>query len=111
VLVTRATIDTDTGARQPVLALAPLGVRTAWQGCGVGTALVIAALTAVARYRPLPVVLLGHPGYYPRFGFTDATAHDVRPPFALQPGAYQLWTLSHGPSPRPGVVRYPPAFG
>ncbi|MGK5740455.1 GNAT family N-acetyltransferase [Micromonospora sp. URMC 103] len=68
-------------AGRPVaLGLGPLGVRPDRQRAGVGSALMHAVLGAAdARDEPL-VVLLGHPDYYPRFGFRPAVDHGVTPP-------------------------------
>ncbi|MEV1332977.1 N-acetyltransferase [Micromonospora costi] len=70
-------------AGRPVaLGLGPLGVRPDRQRGGVGSALMHAVLAAAdARDEPL-VVLLGHPEYYPRFGFRPAVEHGVTPPVA-----------------------------
>src|SRR5262249_10126875 len=55
------------------LGLAPLAVVPEQQGRGVGSALTRAGL-AVCRQEGCPfVVVLGHPAYYPRFGFRRAS--------------------------------------
>ncbi|MFZ0251424.1 MAG: GNAT family N-acetyltransferase, partial [Acidimicrobiales bacterium] len=52
--------------------VAPVGVATARQGRGVGSALVAALLSAAEeRHWPL-LLLLGEPAYYERFGFEPA---------------------------------------
>jgi putative acetyltransferase len=96
--------------RWPVLALAPMAVRPEHQRQGIGSALVRAALAA-ARARPEPlVVVLGHPSYYPRFGFEPARGLGVEPPFPVRGEAFMALALpAYDPSCR-GIVRYPPAF-
>jgi putative acetyltransferase len=60
------------------MALAPMAVIPECQRQGVGSALVRAGL-AVLRLRSCPfVVVLGHPEYYPRFGFVPASRRAVR---------------------------------
>jgi putative acetyltransferase len=77
VVCSRAHVDTV-----PVLGLGPLGVLTAWQRRGVGSALMHTVLGAAdARDEPL-VVLLGHTDYYPRFGFRPAAELGIVPPVA-----------------------------
>lgn len=62
-----------------VLLLAPLSVLPEFQRRGVGSALMRDVL-ARARSRPEPmVVLLGHPEYYPRFGFRRAAEFGLSP--------------------------------
>ncbi|MFI1386067.1 GNAT family N-acetyltransferase [Embleya sp. NPDC020886] len=61
----------------PALALAPVAVLPEYQGTGVGSAAVRAALRAAEDLGEHHVVVLGHPAYYPRFGFTRASAHGI----------------------------------
>src|SRR3970282_1961439 len=61
------------GSPDPVLALAPMAVVPERQRQGIGSALTRAALDAAeARDEPL-VIVLGHPWFYPRFGFAAAS--------------------------------------
>jgi putative acetyltransferase len=64
---------------QPVLGLGPLGVRQSHQRRGVGGALMHAVLGAADALDEPLVVLLGHPDYYPRFGFRPAAEIGVEP--------------------------------
>ncbi|WP_446215089.1 GNAT family N-acetyltransferase [Micromonospora sp. IBHARD004] len=90
VVCTRGTV-----AGAPVaLGLGPLGVLPAWQRRGVGSALMHAVLGAAdARDEPL-VVLLGHPEYYPRFGFRPAVDLAVTPPGPWGPRFFMARPLS-----------------
>ena len=59
------------------MGLAPLAVMPSRQRQGVGSALVRRGLETL-RERGCPfVVVLGHPDYYPRFGFERASAHGL----------------------------------
>jgi putative acetyltransferase len=57
---------------RPALALGPLAVDPALQRAGAGAALVEAGLRACAGRGAGLVFVLGHPSYYPRFGFAPA---------------------------------------
>jgi putative acetyltransferase len=93
-----------------VLALGPLGVLPDRQRAGIGSALVRAALDwAAATDRPL-VALLGHPTYYPRFGFRPASELGIEPPFDVPPEAWMAFALPGHSSNVQGRFRYAPAF-
>jgi putative acetyltransferase len=63
----------------PALGLGPIGVLPEHQGAGAGAALVHAVLGAADALGFPVVVLLGHTGYYPRFGFVPATSIGITP--------------------------------
>ena len=95
----------------PALALAPLAVAPAHQGRGVGGALVRAGLERAATRPEQAVVVLGHPAYYPRFGFEPARAYGIEPPWPDVPEDAFLVRLLPAYTERcRGVEEYPPAF-
>lgn len=118
VVVSRAALVApgDTSAPEtPILALGPIGVLPEFQRRGVGEALMRAVIAAAHR-RPEPViVLLGHPGYYPRFGFVRARALGIRPQSDTWPDeawlALDLRPAGSGHPRLAGRVRYARAFG
>ena len=55
------------------MGLAPMAVLPARQRGGIGSALVRAGLDACRQLGCTTVVVLGHPAYYPRFGFQPAS--------------------------------------
>ncbi len=59
------------------LALGPLAVLPSHQRTGVGSTLVRAGLAACAAMEHDVVFLLGHPEYYPRFGFVPSKSKGV----------------------------------
>ncbi|MEU0371072.1 bifunctional class I SAM-dependent methyltransferase/N-acetyltransferase [Streptomyces sp. NPDC006283] len=96
----------------PALALAPVAVSPRHQRRGAGQAVVRAVLDAArARGEASPVVVLGHPEYYPRFGFVTASAHGIRTSFEVPAEALMVLMLDGSRSAPQGTVRYPAAFG
>jgi putative acetyltransferase len=79
--LTRASLRTVAGD-VGLLALAPLAVAPDWQRRGIGGDLVRAALQIAAQRGERAVVLIGHPSYYPRFGFVPAAAMGLTSVFA-----------------------------
>jgi putative acetyltransferase len=65
----------------------------------------------VCRARHDLVVVLGHPGYYPRFGFVVAAAHGLTCEYPSPPEAFMVVELRPGALSRArGLVRYRPEF-
>lgn len=89
-------------------ALAPMSVLPRWQRRGVGSALVRAGLDRCREDGFEAVVVLGHPAYYPRFGFSARLAEPLQAPFSGP--AFMALELVPGALTAGGQVRYPGAF-
>ncbi len=100
------------GSPRRLLELAPMAVHPAHQRQGIGSALAHAALAAADELGEPLVLVLGHPTYYPRFGFRRASELGLVPPSAEIPDeafmAVPLRTYDHTIR---GRVVFPPAFG
>lgn len=95
-----------------VMGLAPMAVSPNCQRQGVGSALVQAGLEACRAQGAQAVVVLGHPDYYPRFGFTDSKRFDIRSEYDVPEGAFMVLELvPDALRPVSGIVRYHEAFG
>lgn len=95
----------------PAAALAPVSVAPEYQRTGAGQAVVRAVLDA-ARLRGEPLVLvLGHPEYYPRFGFVRASEYGIKPGFEAPDEAMMALVLDDSVPVPPGTLVYPAAFG
>ncbi|MFC9620746.1 bifunctional class I SAM-dependent methyltransferase/N-acetyltransferase [Streptomyces sp. NPDC056930] len=93
------------------LTLAPVAAAPDRQRQGAGQAVVRAALDA-ARLRGEPLVLvLGHPEYYPKFGFVPASRYGIRPGFDVPDEAMMALVLDDSVPVPQGTIRYPAAFG
>ena len=93
-----------------MLALAPMAVLPQWQRRGVGSRMVQDGLERAARTAFALVVVLGHPEYYPRFGFEPAAGLGLTAPWEVPPEAWMALRLpAYRPEAR-GLVTYPPAF-
>jgi len=90
-------------------ALAPLAVRPGLQRAGVGSALTRASLEQAREFGAHGVIVLGHPAYYPRFGFSAETAAQVRSVYAGGP-AFMALALEPGAFDAPVSIHYPDAF-
>jgi putative acetyltransferase len=111
ILFSRISIETRDGV-VPALALAPMAVAPEQQRQGIGTQLVETGLEACRQLGHSIVVLVGHPEYYPRFGFELARAYDLDLPFAVPDEAFMALELMPGAlnAARGGRVRFSPPF-
>ncbi|MFC9931575.1 GNAT family N-acetyltransferase [Streptomyces sp. NPDC127190] len=105
-LLTRCHIDST-----PALCLAPCAVRPEQQQRGAGTAAIRAALAAARSLGERHVVVLGHPAYYPRFGFTRASGHGIGLTIDVPDDALMALSLDAGHPLPGGTVHYAAAFG
>ena len=86
ILFSRIAITAKVGSRD-ALSLAPLAVLPGYQRQGIGSALIEAGLDACRGKGHRIVVVLGHPEFYPRFGFSAKLAQPLESPF----GGGETW--------------------
>jgi putative acetyltransferase len=79
-----------------MLGLAPLAVLPAHQRQGIGSLLIRRSLEACARLGCKAVVVLGHPTYYPRFGFVPARTKGLRCEYTVPDEAFMVLELERG---------------
>jgi len=92
--------------------LGPMAVLPAYQRKGIGSRLVRAGLEECRRLAHEVVVVLGHPEYYPRFGFLPAKRFGIRYEEEVPEEAFMLVELREGAlAGRTGIVSYQPEFG
>jgi putative acetyltransferase len=60
-----------------IMGLAPMAVAPAFQNRGIGSALVRAGITRCKELGCGAIVVLGHQGFYPRFGFLPASRFGI----------------------------------
>ncbi|MBP2585916.1 putative N-acetyltransferase YhbS/SAM-dependent methyltransferase [Streptomyces sp. PvR006] len=105
-LITRCLVD---GA--PAAALAPVAVAPAHQRTGAGKAVVRAVLDAARLRGESLVLVLGHPEYYPKFGFVRASEYGIKPGFEVPDESMMALVLDDSVPVPPGTLAYPAAFG
>jgi putative acetyltransferase len=95
-----------------VASLAPIAVAPPAQGRGIGSRLIEHGLRDCRDAGYTAAIVVGHPGYYPRFGFSHAVVRQFANPFAsdeafmgieLAPGSLRALDA--------GRIVYPDAFG
>jgi putative acetyltransferase len=95
----------------PALGLAPMAVLPEQQRRGIGSELVRAGLDACRSHGHAIVIVLGHPAFYPRFGFVPASRHGIACEFSVPADAFMVRELRSGALHEvSGTARYRPEF-
>jgi putative acetyltransferase len=110
ILFSRIHIETDRGPIS-ALALAPMAVLPGRQNQGIGSELVRHGLEECKRIGFEIGIVLGHPNFYPRFGFSAELAKDLECPFGDAGRAWMALEMIPGAlRGLRGRVVYPPPF-
>lgn len=105
-------VSLSDGARSVrAAALAPLAVHPDYQRRGIGGALVHMSIPMLAHSGFETLLVLGHPDYYPRFGFSAEAAANILHPFPPGPHFMALELAPGVLDNFRGRLVYPPPFG
>ena len=93
------------------MGLAPMSVLPEFQNQGVGSRLVDEGLKKCREMGHSVVVVLGHPNYYPRFGFIPAHLKGLRSEYDVPDDTFMVLELNENAlAGRRGLVKYHPEF-
>ena len=93
------------------MALAPMAVLTEYQQQGIGSQLVQAGIEALKQAECPFIILVGHPTYYPRFGFEPASQHGIRSEWEVPDDAFMVLLLDEQQKDGlSGTAKYRPEF-
>ncbi|HEX2229863.1 MAG TPA: N-acetyltransferase, partial [Candidatus Binatia bacterium] len=94
-----------------IMGLAPLAVTPCYQRQGIGSALVHAGLDRCRQLGVGSIVVLGHPEYYPRFGFSTASQFGLTCAYNVPDEAFMVLELQPGYlANTSGLIQYHVAF-
>lgn len=103
--------DAEDASSQLSLSLAPMAVLPAFQKQGIGKALVREGLRRAKELKYASVIVLGHPDYYPAFGFVKASEFGLWSVFEAPDEAFMALELKEAAlSKFGGEVVYSPEF-
>lgn len=106
ILFTEITIGGDIA-----LALAPVSVSPDYKGLGIGAKLINEGHEVARKLGYKAIVLLGHEGYYPRFGYIKASLYGIKAPFDVPDECFMVFELKENSLEKfDGVVEYAPEF-
>lgn len=93
------------------LALAPVSVLPEYQNKGIGGMLIKNAHKAAKDLGYKSIVLLGHAGYYPKFGYKPASTFGVELPYNVpDENCLAIELVEEGLKGVSGIVEYPKEF-
>ena len=78
---------------EKILSLAPMAVDPEMQNRGVRSALVQAGMDKARELGHTFVIVIGHPGYYPKHGFSPAGAQGLEAPYPIPPKDSDAWMV------------------
>ncbi|MDH3509004.1 MAG: N-acetyltransferase [Gammaproteobacteria bacterium] len=94
-----------------LMGLGPMAVIPQHQRQGIGSALVREGLNRCAALGCEAVVVLGHPAYYPRFGFVPASRYGISSEYDVPDDVFMIMELQPGSLRHvSGEVSYDEAF-
>jgi putative acetyltransferase len=110
ILFSPVTVQSD-GASWGAMGLGPMAVLPEHQGKGIGSQLVEVGLEECRKTGHEVVVVLGHPEFYPRFGFAPSKPLGIRWEKDVPEEVFMVTELREGAlAERGGVVKYLPEF-
>jgi putative acetyltransferase len=93
------------------MGLAPVAVLPEYQRKGIGGTLIREGI-GLLQVRGCPfIIVLGHPAYYPHFGFTPASQYGIRCEWDVPDGAFMIRLLDpEVMADVSGLAKYRPEF-
>ncbi len=109
IFLSPVTLDNDNTFKG--LGLAPLGVLPNYQNKGIGSALVKKALELAKQTEYEMMVVLGHPHFYQRFGFSSAKEKGFLCEYPVPDDVFMLLELqTNAAQSKTGLIRYHTVF-
>jgi len=94
-----------------LMELAPMAVVPEYQRKGIGSALVREGIEQCRQLGFVAVVVLGHPGYYPRFGFLPSSRFGIDSEYGVPEDVFMAMELHpEALSGKTGRIKYHEAF-
>ena len=97
--------------RLNIMGLGPMAVKPEYQKKGIGSMLIKAGLEECKKNGCHAVVVLGHPDYYPKFGFNPSAIYNIKCEYDVPSEAFMVLELTKGVlKGKSGIIKYNNAF-
>lgn len=94
-----------------IMGLAPMAVYSQYQNKGIGSKLVTAGLELCKLQGYDAVVVLGHPNYYPRFGFVPSVKYGIKSEYEVPDDVFMILELAPNTlKEHKGIIKYHEEF-
>ena len=94
-----------------LMGLGPVAVSPTWQKQGIGRDLINAGLSICQDMGIDAVAVLGHPSYYPRFGFVPSVQFGIKSQYDVPDDVFMMMELNqHSLAGKNGTIYYHDAF-
>lgn len=94
-----------------IIGLAPMAVLQQYQNKGIGSKLVKTGIELCQSKGYDAVVVLGHPDYYPKFGFVPSITYGIKSEYEVPDEAFMILELVSGSlKGHQGVIKYHESF-
>lgn len=111
IFFSQVTIESEKGASEAI-GLGPMAVLPEYQRRGIGSLMIREGLKVCQQIGHDLVFVLGHPNYYPRFGFERAKRRGFCCEYNVRDEVFMVAELGEGAANgRSGMVKYMPQFG
>ncbi len=103
-------IGDDSGLK--LMGLAPMAVLPKFQKKGIGSQLVKTGKEKCSTQGYDAIVVLGHPEYYPKFGFVPSVKYGIKSEYDAPDEAFMVLELKESSlKDKNGIIKYHAAFG
>jgi putative acetyltransferase len=105
-------VTLENGKNLHLMGLGPMAVLNQFQNQGVGAELVTNGLIKCKQENVDAVVVLGHPNFYPKFGFTPSVHYKIKSEYNVPDDVFMIYecipNILMGST---GIIKYHPTFG
>ena len=102
-------IGDDSGLK--IIGLAPMAVLPKFQKKGIGSQLVKTGIEHCSNQGYDAVVVLGHPEYFPKFGFVPSVKYGIKSEYDAPDEAFMVFELKKNSlKDKSGIIKYHTAF-